>query len=260
MARSSRGEKPRRTRVLSKRVKQRTRGKARPRRTSQKKRKSLRGGSRSWRRRLRNTADSLFAGENTGENTTDKEVNTIKNIIALITFLKFLSIVYDRSAMNRIVKDMRTKVNKKSRWVSGVAEALNVLAHTSAILGGMALTGGLSGVGLGTAAAAAGLSSAVVPKAGDYLKRKLGYGKGHRIALEQMKESDRGRSDNREFRIEIVKFFFELYPALDTAQDLKTFKDCVREFQTDDVAEHQDPIFRGTQFIQGEGGSQSTSQ
>lgn len=36
MARSSRGKKPRRTRVLSKRVKQRTRGKARPRRTAQK--------------------------------------------------------------------------------------------------------------------------------------------------------------------------------------------------------------------------------
>ena len=239
MVRSS-VKRKRRTRVRSHRVKRGTLGKARPRRTARKKRKSLRGGlwgrQRSQRRRTQAAADEHMANAMPAPQAVKLSAENVQYILALITFLKFLSIVYDRGAMNNIVSDMHYLVTHKSKGSHVMADTAIVLSHAAMIFGGVALTGGLAGAGAVAVAAVGGasiLGSALAPKAGDYVKKKMGYGQGNRIAFDKMGESDE-LGKNHIFRSKIVDSFYKMYPNLSKGprDDKNDFHLCVDAFSS----------------------------
>lgn len=313
MVRSIRATKPRRTRVLSKRVKQRTRGKARPRRTAQKKRKSLRGGMRKKKQNNqgsllgsinhslsravgvdvddqgrpvgimggaastgaappsldmvgptvpdRPSQASVSVAEGPAEVTEEPDIQkqkishaNFRSYIALITFLKFLTIVYDERAMKNILESMSSKIKVGSTRNADAAKAIIIIAAHSLAIAGAA---GLGGVPLHAAPWKSGLaafaSSSLVPTLGEKWKSNKGkhisYKKlGPAIASGKWSHIIRRRvadeADTDMFRKDLVQFFFGLYPYLthpDNKEKLAVFDTCVKAFQGEE-AEHDDGL------------------
>lgn len=187
MARSRRAKRPRRTRVLSKRVTQRTRGKARPRRTARKKRNSLRGGSGfagavplqsiGGRPEAPTRAEEKYGITEMKIRTsvdTDELRRSHKSgdTYAVIEFLRFLNSTYSEDYMAGFV----------TLTVAGIADsteknvAATVILHSIAIFAGATLTLDLAFGGLTTLVATAGAAisgSTLVPALADkYFERK----------------------------------------------------------------------------------------